>query len=58
MIEKGLPIEEGGQVSCEVCLKEIPISEAKSAEGSDYVYHFCGQGCYSEWMRQERDEEE
>ncbi|HEX4950827.1 MAG TPA: DUF3330 domain-containing protein [Blastocatellia bacterium] len=29
-------------VSCEICLKEIPVSEAISAEGADYFLYFCG----------------
>jgi hypothetical protein len=27
-------------VACEICLKEIPVSEAKSEEASGYVAHF------------------
>lgn len=46
---------ESEKVSCEVCLKEIPISEAKSEEGTDYVYHFCGQECFTEWRAQSKD---
>jgi len=38
-------------VQCGVCLKEIPTSEAKSAEASDYVAHFCGLDCYERWMK-------
>jgi hypothetical protein len=34
---------------CEVCLEEIPISEAKSDEASDYVAHFFGLECYAIW---------
>ena len=36
-------------VACDVCMKEIPASEAKSAEASDYVAHFCGLSCYEKW---------
>ena len=42
--------EKEGSVACEVCLKEIPRSVARSLEGPDYVYHFCGQGCYEKWL--------
>jgi hypothetical protein len=42
--------EKEGPVACEVCLKEIPRSVARSLEGPDYVYHFCGQGCYEKWL--------
>ena len=36
-------------VACEICLKEIPISEALNAEATDYVFHFCGTDCYAKW---------
>ena len=39
------------QVSCEVCLKEIPGSEAKRFETEDYVAYFCGLDCYSKWKQ-------
>jgi hypothetical protein len=38
-----------GKVACEICLKEVPTSEAKSEEASDYVFHFCGLECYEKW---------
>ena len=37
--EKSTEIEK---VPCEICLKEIPQSEAEIAEASDYVLYFCG----------------
>ena len=37
------------QVQCETCLKEIPRSEARSNEASDYVAYFCGLDCYDKW---------
>lgn len=40
------------QVPCEVCLKEIPVSEAKTAEAVDYVAYFCGLECYAKWKNQ------
>ena len=39
-------------IQCEICLKEIPISEATSAEARDYVMHFCGLECYDQWSKQ------
>jgi hypothetical protein len=41
------------RVSCEVCLKEIPISEAKVDEAVGYISHFCGLDCYAKWKEQE-----
>jgi hypothetical protein len=42
---------EQSKVSCETCLKEIPESEARSREASDYFAYFCGLDCYQEWGR-------
>lgn len=39
-------------VACEVCLKEIPVSGAKSEETATYVTYFCGLECYEKWKRQ------
>ena len=37
------------KIPCEVCHKEIPLSEANRFEAQDYVAHFCGLECYSAW---------
>ncbi len=39
-------------LSCELCLKEIPVSEAKSAEATEYVLYCCGLDCYQRWLTQ------
>ncbi len=39
------------QVPCDVCHKEIPLSEANRFEAQDYVAHFCGLECYSIWKQ-------
>lgn len=44
---------DSGLVACEVCLREIPASEASSCEASDYVVHFCGLDCYEKWRKQD-----
>lgn len=41
------PIPE--QVTCEVCLKEVPASVAVDLEVGGYVAHFCGLECYARW---------
>ena len=46
---KPLPDE---MVSCEVCMKEIPASEASNEEATDYVIYFCGLDCYDTWRSQ------
>jgi Domain of unknown function (DUF3330) len=43
---------EPALVSCEVCLKEVPITEATIPEATDYVVHFCGLECYEKWKSQ------
>jgi hypothetical protein len=48
MIDTPEPIELQ-KVKCEICLKEIPSSEAHCAEAEDYVLYFFGLDCYREW---------
>lgn len=48
MAKKTNPSEDR-KVSCSICRKEIPLSEAISAEAVDYVAYFCGLDCYNEW---------
>ena len=54
-MEKRVEIEvsDRGLVACEVCLKEIPMSESSSCEASDYVAYFCGLDCYDKWRKQD-----
>jgi Domain of unknown function (DUF3330) len=40
---------EATLVSCEVCLREVPVDEATIPEGVDYFVHFCGLDCYEQW---------
>ena len=47
---------EDEMVSCDVCLKEVPASEAASEEASDYVAHFCGLECYEKWRDKQAEE--
>lgn len=51
MTTENKPIEQES-VTCEVCLKEVPISEATVPEASDYFVHFCGLECYEKWKNQ------
>lgn len=41
------------KVSCHVCHQEIPHADALSAEGQEYLFFFCGQGCYVQWNQEE-----
>lgn len=51
MIEQKKIIEPE-KVACEVCLKEIPVSEATSVKATDYVVYYCGLECYDKWRKQ------
>lgn len=46
--------DNGEYIKCEICLKEIPKSEAQSFEAQDYVMHFCGLDCYSKWEAKQK----
>lgn len=50
--------EEPEHLTCEQCCKEIPPSSGHSAEGRDYIYHFCGVDCLDQWKDKQRREEE
>lgn len=39
-------------VSCDVCFKEIPLSEATSVKSTDYIVYYCGLECYDKWKKQ------
>ncbi len=41
------------QINCNVCLKEIPRSGAKSHEAEEYVIWFCGLECYEQWRKRQ-----
>ena len=43
---------EKERVVCEMCLKEVPRSEATVPEATDYVVYFCGLDCYGKWKSQ------
>jgi len=49
--DKPLAVE---RVACEICLKEVPKSEAVVPEATDYVVAFCGLDCYEKWKNQRR----
>lgn len=40
------------RIACEICMKEVPITEAIVPEAVDYVMHFCGLECYEKWKNQ------
>lgn len=54
MSEREKPAEPE-KIACEVCLKEVPKSEAKIDEASDYVLYFCGLDCYEQWQEEKEE---
>lgn len=48
----GIELLEVERVPCEMCLKEVPRSEATVPEATDYVMYFCGLDCYDRWKSQ------
>lgn len=44
---------EDKTIDCEICLKEVPASESKSEEASDYVMYYYGLECYAIWSKQQ-----
>ncbi|VAW85647.1 hypothetical protein MNBD_GAMMA18-376 [hydrothermal vent metagenome] len=57
MSDPKLKPEEPEVLACQICMKEVPKDLSKSAEGVEYVYHFCGQKCFEKWGKQESDQE-
>lgn len=53
MSEKKLLPDE--LIACEICLKEVPKTDAESSETADYVAHFCGLECYEQWHKQKAE---
>lgn len=38
-------------IACEMCMKEVPVTEALVPEATDYFAHFCGLECYEKWKQ-------
>ena len=49
MVNNAQANEKQELVECEICLQEIPVSEAINDEATDYVMHYCGLECYEKW---------
>ena len=47
------PLYQDNPLPCESCIEEIPVSEAKSDEASDYVVFLYGLECYTAWREQD-----
>jgi len=40
-------------IECEICMREVPITEATNPEATDYVVHYYGLACYERWTSQD-----
>jgi hypothetical protein len=43
-------------VACAICLHDVPVSEANSAEARDYITYFFGLDCYTVWREQQEEQ--
>ncbi len=48
-------MEELNKISCEACKKEIPESVVVTAEGAEYVLHFCCPDCRDHYFLENPD---
>lgn len=39
-------------MSCDICLEQVPASEAGNIEAQEYVAHYFGLECYARWSAQ------
>jgi len=44
--------EQEQLISCDTCLKSVPLSESSVSEVEEYVAYFCGLDCYDTWVHQ------
>lgn len=44
------------RIPCEVCLREVPKSEAIVPEATEYFVYFCGLDCYERWKSEGKRE--
>jgi len=44
---------ESKLIACDMCMKEVPITEAIIPEATEYFVHFCGLACYEKWKKQD-----
>jgi hypothetical protein len=47
--------EASGGLQCEICLREIPHDPMSNGEVDEYVVHYFGLECYTQW-REEQDQ--
>ncbi len=48
--QKPLPVEPE-HLACSLCFTDIPASVALDHEGAEYIQHYFGIECMSEWQQ-------
>ena len=48
--------EDKAKIACHVCEKIVPKAAALTAEGQEYVYHFCNTECLTFWKEKQEKE--
>ncbi len=38
-------------VTCHVCQQDVPHTQGLTVEAQEYLFFFCGQGCYESWQQ-------
>ena len=56
MSDKNTP-KEPEHISCNICMKEVPLDLASSFEATDYVIHFCGLECFNKWKEKKQSQQ-
>jgi hypothetical protein len=44
------------KLHCEICKKEIPKSVVITAEGAEYIHHFCSIECHDHYFENQTEE--
>jgi YHS domain-containing protein len=52
--KSGPATHDSDRVACQVCGRELPVSEALVSEARDYIYHFCSNECLARFEQQAR----
>ncbi len=38
-------------VTCHVCQQDVPNTHGLTVEAQEYLFFFCGLGCYGSWQQ-------
>ncbi|MCZ7653995.1 MAG: DUF3330 domain-containing protein [Rhodocyclaceae bacterium] len=57
MTDKPASTPDAPMIACDVCRKEIPLSATITPEGARHIEHFCGIGCYQQFIAESQQGE-